>query len=171
MHLAVIFGDLQQQKIPYVRVHIGHPLRDWLGVLSTDRIASRSSWILPMALKFLGQHQGILVLIDQTTLSVGETRRAWQSLVTVEALSSANEEAASATVATHSSETAVTQLAANAAEAECATTPSYRTIGTGSQILRALGVRQMRLLSSKLKFNALSGFGLEIVEYIEPQRY
>ncbi|MFX9870655.1 bifunctional 3,4-dihydroxy-2-butanone-4-phosphate synthase/GTP cyclohydrolase II, partial [Acinetobacter baumannii] len=34
------------------------------------------------------------------------------------------------------------------------------------QILRDLGVTQMRLLSSPLKFNALSGFGLEIVEYI-----
>lgn len=42
----------------------------------------------------------------------------------------------------------------------------YRTIGVGSQILRELGVRQMRLLSSPMKFNALSGFGLEIVEYL-----
>ena len=42
----------------------------------------------------------------------------------------------------------------------------YRTIGVGSQILRDLGVTQMRLLSSPLKFNALSGFGLEIVEYL-----
>ena len=45
----------------------------------------------------------------------------------------------------------------------------YRTIGAGSQILRELGVTKMRLLSSKMKFNALSGFGLEIVEYIEPR--
>lgn len=42
----------------------------------------------------------------------------------------------------------------------------YRTIGVGAQILRDLGVAEMRLLSSPLKFNALSGFGLEIVEYI-----
>ncbi|MDI1301784.1 MAG: bifunctional 3,4-dihydroxy-2-butanone-4-phosphate synthase/GTP cyclohydrolase II [bacterium] len=42
----------------------------------------------------------------------------------------------------------------------------YQTIGTGSQILRSLGVRRMRLLSSPMKFNALSGFGLEIVEYV-----
>lgn len=42
----------------------------------------------------------------------------------------------------------------------------YQTIGTGSQILRNLGVRRMRLLSSPMKFNALSGFGLEIVEYV-----
>lgn len=43
---------------------------------------------------------------------------------------------------------------------------AYRTIGTGSQILRDLGVTRMRLLSSPMRFNALSGFGLEIVEYI-----
>ena len=42
----------------------------------------------------------------------------------------------------------------------------YRNIGTGSQILRDLGVSKMRLLSSPMKFNALSGFGLEIVEYV-----
>ena len=42
----------------------------------------------------------------------------------------------------------------------------YRTIGAGSQILRDLGVTKMRLLSSPMRFNALSGFGLEIVEYL-----
>lgn len=44
---------------------------------------------------------------------------------------------------------------------------TYRNIGTGSQILKALGVRKMRLLSSPLRFNALSGFGLEIVECVD----
>jgi len=46
-------------------------------------------------------------------------------------------------------------------------TAVYRTVGTGSQILRALGVTRMRLLSSVIKFNAISGFDLEIVEYVE----
>ena len=55
-------------------------------------------------------------------------------------------------------------FAPNARAAE--TAGMYRTIGVGSQILRDLGVTQMRLLSSPLKFNALSGFGLEIVEYV-----
>lgn len=45
--------------------------------------------------------------------------------------------------------------------------PAYRNIGTGSQILRELGVRKMRLLSSPMRFNALSGFDLEIEEYVE----
>ncbi|SFF87109.1 3,4-dihydroxy 2-butanone 4-phosphate synthase / GTP cyclohydrolase II [Neptunomonas qingdaonensis] len=43
---------------------------------------------------------------------------------------------------------------------------AYLTVGTGSQILRDLGVGKMRLLSSPVKFNAISGFDLEIVEYI-----
>ncbi|MFT7338482.1 MAG: 3,4-dihydroxy 2-butanone 4-phosphate synthase/GTP cyclohydrolase II [Marinobacter maritimus] len=42
----------------------------------------------------------------------------------------------------------------------------YFTIGTGSQILRDLGVSKMRLLSPSVKYSAISGFDLEVVEYI-----
>lgn len=42
----------------------------------------------------------------------------------------------------------------------------YKQIGTGSQILRDLGVSQMRLMSAPFKFNALSGFNLEVIEFI-----
>ena len=43
---------------------------------------------------------------------------------------------------------------------------AYVTIGTGSQILRDLGVTKMRLLSNPMKFAGISGFNLEVVEYI-----
>ena len=43
---------------------------------------------------------------------------------------------------------------------------AYVTIGTGSQILRDLGVTKMRLLSSPMKFAGISGFDLEVVEYL-----
>jgi 3,4-dihydroxy 2-butanone 4-phosphate synthase/GTP cyclohydrolase II len=43
---------------------------------------------------------------------------------------------------------------------------TYSTVGAGSQILRDLGVRKMRLMSSPMKFNAISGFDLEVVEYL-----
>jgi len=43
---------------------------------------------------------------------------------------------------------------------------AYLTVGTGSQILREMGIGKMRLLSSPMKFSAISGFDLEIVEYI-----
>ena len=41
-----------------------------------------------------------------------------------------------------------------------------RTFGTGAQILRALGVKRMRVLSAPKQMHALSGFGLEVVEYV-----
>jgi 3,4-dihydroxy 2-butanone 4-phosphate synthase/GTP cyclohydrolase II len=44
-----------------------------------------------------------------------------------------------------------------------------RMTGTGSQILRALGVRRMRVLSVPYTMHGLSGFGLEIVEYVSSQ--
>lgn len=40
------------------------------------------------------------------------------------------------------------------------------TIGTGSQILRDLGVGKMRLLSYPARFHAISGFDLEVVEFV-----
>jgi 3,4-dihydroxy 2-butanone 4-phosphate synthase/GTP cyclohydrolase II len=42
-----------------------------------------------------------------------------------------------------------------------------RTYGTGSQIVHDLGVSRMRVLSAPKQMHAISGFGLEIVEYIE----
>ena len=42
-----------------------------------------------------------------------------------------------------------------------------RTYGLGSQILADLGVSKMRVLGHAMKAPGLSGFGLEIVEYLE----
>ena len=41
------------------------------------------------------------------------------------------------------------------------------TIGTGSQILRDIGVGKMRLLSYPARLNAISGFDLEVVEFVQ----
>lgn len=43
----------------------------------------------------------------------------------------------------------------------------WRVNGTGSQILKDIGVKRMRVMSSPTRFNAISGFNLEIVEFIE----
>jgi 3,4-dihydroxy 2-butanone 4-phosphate synthase/GTP cyclohydrolase II len=44
-----------------------------------------------------------------------------------------------------------------------------RTFGTGAQVLRALGVKKMRVLSSPKHLHGLSGFGLEVVEYVSAE--
>jgi len=43
-----------------------------------------------------------------------------------------------------------------------------RTFGVGAQILSDLGVKKMRVLSAPKSIHGLSGFGLEVVEYVCP---
>ena len=45
-------------------------------------------------------------------------------------------------------------------------TNELKTFGTGAQVLRALGVKRMRVLSAPKQMHAISGFGLEVVEYL-----
>lgn len=42
----------------------------------------------------------------------------------------------------------------------------HKTIGVGGQILRELGVGKMRVLGQPLRYHALSGYDLEIVEHL-----
>ena len=54
-----------------------------------------------------------------------------------------------------------------AAAAQPAGDVVYQQVGTGSQILMDLGVHKMRLMSAPYKFTAISGFDLEVVEYVD----
>jgi 3,4-dihydroxy 2-butanone 4-phosphate synthase/GTP cyclohydrolase II len=45
---------------------------------------------------------------------------------------------------------------------------AYNQIGMGAQILRDLGVGQIRLMGAPLTYNALAGFGLEVVDFALP---
>ena len=43
----------------------------------------------------------------------------------------------------------------------------FRTYGVGAQILRDLGLSKIRVLSAPKQMHAISGFDLEITEYVE----
>ena len=43
---------------------------------------------------------------------------------------------------------------------------TYNTVGLGSQILRDLGVGKIRLMGAPITYNAISGFGLEVTDYL-----
>ena len=45
---------------------------------------------------------------------------------------------------------------------------SYLTVGLGSQILRDVGAGKLRLMGAPIKYNAISGFELEVVEHVAP---
>ena len=52
------------------------------------------------------------------------------------------------------------------AEQRPALPQNYRLIGTGAQILRHLGLTDLQLMSAPLHFNALSGFNLNITDFL-----
>ncbi len=43
---------------------------------------------------------------------------------------------------------------------------AYLTVGLGSQILRDVGVSKLRLMGAPIKYNAISGFDLEVVGFV-----
>ena len=136
-HIALVKGDVTQVEAPYVRVHVADPLRDLLHAVKQKS----SGWSLTKSLQYLGDSKGPGVL-----LLLGDSFEK------------------------HNIDDLVDSFVTGKQSARPTTgdgTGIYRTIGTGSQILRDLGLSKMRLLSSPVRFNALSGFDLEIVEYVE----
>jgi 3,4-dihydroxy 2-butanone 4-phosphate synthase/GTP cyclohydrolase II len=65
-----------------------------------------------------------------------------------------------------SSEDVLATLTGEMAAASPAAKWDPRSYGIGAQILRALGVGKMRLLSSPRKMPSMAGWGLEITGYL-----
>lgn len=140
-HLALVKGDLDSDKPTLVRVHNADPLRDLLGARKDGKLG----WSIQRALRKVADEGGVVVLLDHGP----EADHLAPRLASYHL--------------SHGSEVKTPRAGDK-------TPPlAYRTIGTGSQILGHLGVGKMRLMSNKLKFNSLSGFGLEILEYVEPE--
>ncbi len=45
---------------------------------------------------------------------------------------------------------------------------SYTTVGLGSQILRDMGVGKIHLMGAPIKYNAITGFDLEVLDFVNP---
>ncbi|CBL46125.1 Riboflavin biosynthesis bifunctional protein : GTP cyclohydrolase ii and 3,4-dihydroxy-2-butanone-4-phosphate synthase [gamma proteobacterium HdN1] len=141
-HLALVRGNLQECDAPYVRVHVADPLRDLIGAIKDDA----SGWSLEKAMRFMNQtdQPGVFLLL-------GDSFRQHDVEDLLDSYFSG--------------------LQGPRRKASAKSSGMYRTIGTGAQILRQLGVTRMRLLSSPLRFFAISGFNLEIVEYINSSSF
>ncbi len=106
-------------------------------VLACDRASSRS-WTLEHAMKRIGSEGGVLVILGQDESEAQMLRH----LQAFEAEDRGEQPVAAKWHGTS------------------------RRVGVGSQILADIGVRKMRLLSTEKRYHALSGFGLEVVEYV-----
>ena len=139
VHLAMIKGEIKPDRPTLVRVHIRNMLQDVLCVQHED-----FSWPLRRALERISvEGSGVVVLL----------RKPESSRELVQQIGSLN--------LPHASSAPSSVPAAQPDDRK-----ALRTYGVGAQILADLGVRKMRVLSAPKRMYALSGFDLEVVEYV-----
>jgi 3,4-dihydroxy 2-butanone 4-phosphate synthase/GTP cyclohydrolase II len=133
VHLALVAGELEDERVPLVRVHLKDTLGDVVGI--RDRALG---WPLRSAMQRIAREgHGVIVI-----LRPDETPRDLMDAVHSIGLDSPAPPA---------------QAGAKV----------LRTYGIGAQILRDLGVTRMRVLSAPKQMHGLSGFDLEVVEYVD----
>ena len=138
VHYALTLGDIREDQDTLVRVQTVNALRD---VLGTRIKGTDPGWSYRRAMEYIAaEGKGAVVLIGQDV-------SAEQSLAEVMQFP----EPPSVTGPTSSQGV-----------------QNYRVIGTGSQILKRLGIGKMNLMSAPVHFNALSGFNLEVTDFVQP---
>jgi 3,4-dihydroxy 2-butanone 4-phosphate synthase / GTP cyclohydrolase II len=131
LHMALVMGEVGQDRPTLVRVHVQDTVCDVLGARQED-----CGWPLRSALRRVAaEGAGVVVLLRK-----GEDARELTRRIRSYQLGGARHEAPT----------------------------DLRTHGLGAQILADLGVRRMRVLSAPKRMHGLSGFDLEVVEYVEP---
>ena len=135
VHYALVHGDLSQDKVTNVRVHLQDTFHD---TFLTERAAKRS-WPIQKAMSYIAEHDGVLVIIGR--------QQTPESIIAQVCEFEAQDKG----------EQKPTTSASNAS----------RNVGLGSQILADLNIHKMHLMSSPKRYSALSGFGLEVVDFIE----
>jgi len=133
VHLALVAGELDDKRVPLVRVHLKDTLGDVVGIHDPAL-----GWPLRSAMqRIASEGHGVVVILRPE-----ETPR----------------DLMDAAAAIGQSE---------APKSREAGTKVLRTYGIGAQILRDLGVSRMRVLSAPKQMHGLSGFDLEVVEYVD----
>ena len=151
VHLALVRGDIDAAQPTLVRVHRQDTLGDVIGIQDP-----RLGWPLDDAMRRVAEAESGVVVVLRQPESAREFVRSVREL---------------------SAELLVSDTGRNRClvpdspdSQELPAAMDLRTFGTGAQVLRALGVRQMRVLGAPRMMHGLSGFGLEVVEYIDMER-
>jgi 3,4-dihydroxy 2-butanone 4-phosphate synthase/GTP cyclohydrolase II len=138
VHLALVKGEIRSDQPILVRVHLRNMLQDVLGVQHGD-----FSWPLRRALKRIAEDGGVVVLLRKPE----SPREVVQQIISLD-------------------QPHLAAPSESVPQAQPDERQALRTYGVGAQILADLGVRKMRVLSTPKKMYALSGFDLEVVEYV-----
>ena len=139
-HLAFVFGDLNENEIPLVRVHSECLTGDVLGSLRCDCGSQ-----LDLAMKLVAENKsGAIIYLrghEGRGIGLGHKMRAY-------ALQDEGMDTVDANVA-------------------LGFAPDSREYGIGAQIIADLGIQKMRILTNNpAKYGGLQGYNLEIVERV-----
>ena len=139
-HLAFVFGDLNENEIPLVRVHSECLTGDVLGSLRCDCGSQ-----LDLAMKLVSENEsGAIIYLrghEGRGIGLGHKMRAY-------ALQDEGMDTVDANVA-------------------LGFAPDSREYGIGAQIIADLGIQKMRILTNNpSKYGGLQGYNLEIVERV-----
>ncbi len=147
-HLALVKGEIKRNRVIPVRVHVHRGLLDMV-LNPISRLKSSGSWTLENALEAIAKQVSGVVVILSYNESVDEL---------VSRINLNNNETQSANSETLRAETQESS-------------ENLRMLGAGGQILADLGLTKILALGRQKKAHGLSGFGLEIINYIEtPQQ-
>ncbi len=136
LHLAMVRGEIDPERPTLVRVHIYNPIQDLTASTRKD-----AGWPLRDALRRVAEAgEGVVIVLSNQVDNDELVRQIFRY-----ATNASNEKKA---------------------PKPGAVTADFRQIGLGAQILSDLGVRKMRVMSHPRRYHALSGFGLEVVEYV-----
>ena len=142
VHLALVHGKIDSNKPTPVRVHVH---RGFLDVVLDP--VSPWSWTLENALEAIaGQECGVVVVLSYAESADELVSRIEQR------------------------NSSMNRSTRHAAVGEVENDQNLKMLGAGGQILANLGVSTVLALGSEKKTHSISGFGIEIVEYIsDPQ--
>jgi len=146
VHLALTRGTLRGEEPPLVRVHVVDQLRDLLGI-RTDPLA----WTLRAAMERIARAGSGVIVILRDRESPDDLLQSVRSLAMSGAAGAADAQPVDAGAGIRGARRDGEVL---------------RTFGVGAQILKDLGVRQMRVLSAPKQIHGISAFGLGIDSYV-----
>ena len=137
LHLTLVKGELSPDRPTLVRVHMQNSICDLFGTSHTG-----CGWPLQSAMRQVAEAgEGVIVVLRNLDTARGIAQRVRD-------------------IELHGVEDAIPKR-------QHAGSTVLRTYGVGAQILMDLGVRQMRVMSAPKSLHGLSGFDLEVVEYVD----
>lgn len=141
-HLALVKGTINPDTATLVRVHEPFSAMDAL-----DMDGTLHSWSLGQALSRIAEVGcGVVVLLHRTETGGGQRRQGTRQQV-------------------HAGFGTVQQYHYAAVRTKW----DAKTFGIGAQILKALGVGKMTLMSPRRKIPSMTGFDLEVTGYLMPE--